>query len=62
MLYIIIMTLIYHPHVRDYLRADEQKGMLIVVDCYTEWCGPCKMIYPVSLNSWSVYNIKRLAI
>ena len=19
---------------------------MIVVDCYTEWCGPCKMIYP----------------
>lgn len=31
---------------REYLRADEQKGMLIVIDCYTEWCGPCKMIYP----------------
>jgi len=21
-------------------------GALLVVDCYTDWCGPCKMIYP----------------
>ncbi|KAG1673533.1 hypothetical protein FOA52_003833 [Chlamydomonas sp. UWO 241] len=30
----------------EYLRADEQRGMTIVVDCYTDWCGPCKMIMP----------------
>jgi thiol-disulfide isomerase/thioredoxin len=31
---------------REYLRADDQKGMTVVVDCYTDWCGPCKMIMP----------------
>lgn len=25
---------------------------LVVVDCYTDWCGPCKMIKPI-LIQWS---------
>ncbi|GAX73293.1 hypothetical protein CEUSTIGMA_g747.t1 [Chlamydomonas eustigma] len=30
----------------SYMEASENKDTLIVVDCYTDWCGPCKMIYP----------------
>jgi len=35
---------------RSYLASASN---LVVVDFYTDWCGPCKMIYPqlVSMNS-----------
>ncbi|KAI3431259.1 hypothetical protein D9Q98_004322 [Chlorella vulgaris] len=37
----------------DYYAAIEAAGdKLVVVDCYTEWCGPCKMILP-TLVEWS---------
>jgi len=30
----------------EYLKGDEQKGKTIIVDCFTDWCGPCKLILP----------------
>ena len=31
---------------------DGAGGRLVVVDCYTDWCGPCKMIKP-TLVEWA---------
>ena len=25
----------------------KQTGKMLFVDCYTKWCGPCKMMHPV---------------
>lgn len=37
----------------DFYEAIKSHGdRLTVVDCYTEWCGPCKMILP-TLVQWS---------
>eukprot|EP00798_Chlamydomonas_sp_ICE-L_P015252 gene15252-21334_t len=29
-----------------YQYLEENKDTLVIVDCYTDWCGPCKLIYP----------------
>ncbi|HJH31991.1 MAG TPA: thioredoxin [Methanosarcinaceae archaeon] len=31
-------------------------GMPVIVDCYTEWCGPCKMINPIFAKFAVEYN------
>lgn len=37
----------------DYYGVIRDAGSkLVVVDCYTEWCGPCKMILP-TLMQWA---------
>lgn len=38
----------------DYYEAIKEAGnKLVVVDCFTDWCGPCKMIMP-TLQQWAV--------
>ncbi|MCL7411343.1 MAG: thioredoxin [Methanosarcinaceae archaeon] len=31
-------------------------GMPVIVDCYTEWCGPCKMIDPIFAKLATEYD------
>ncbi len=33
-------------------------GMPTIVDCYTEWCGPCKMINPIFAKLAAEYDGK----
>lgn len=40
----LLTTATYHQFLED---AGES---LVVVDFYTDWCGPCKMIYPELVN------------
>lgn len=37
---------------------DESGDKLLVVDFYTDWCGPCKMIYPDLVKLDSEFNPK----
>lgn len=38
------LELVNQSNYYDYLRSAGDE--LVVVDFYTDWCGPCKMIYP----------------
>jgi thiol:disulfide interchange protein len=45
----------------DALKEAKKTGKLIFVDCYTEWCGPCKKMAATSFmdkNVASAYNSK----
>ena len=33
-----------HVSFKEALAAAQNEGKLVFVDCYTEWCGPCKMM------------------
>ena len=33
-----------HVSINEALAAAQNEGKLVFVDCYTEWCGPCKMM------------------
>ena len=32
---------------RQALEQAQKEGKLVFMDCYTSWCGPCKMMKPV---------------
>lgn len=29
-----------------FLKGEEAGDKLVIIDFYTDWCGPCKLIYP----------------
>ncbi|MGP8321742.1 MAG: thioredoxin family protein [Methanosarcinaceae archaeon] len=31
-------------------------GMPVIIDCYTKWCGPCKMINPIFIKLAAEYD------
>ena len=40
---------------KDFKRLAVESKKKVVVDCYAEWCGPCKMLGPV-IDSLSEEN------
>ena len=46
---------------KDFKRLAVESKKKVVVDCYAEWCGPCKMLGPV-IDSLSEENTELIRV